>query len=229
MPMAPRVSVVTVTQDRRRFLPHLISTIEKQTIPKSELEWILFDDGHDPVGDLVKHISYARYFYSSERMKLGYKRNVANFLCRGEYLFYFDDDNYAFPHRLEVGLEAFERHANAAIVGSSDMFVYDASLRAAYVCGPFASNHATLGTWGVRRSFFTQARFDEAASKGEEVAFTRDWTVPILQLGRANTSVCFDHGRNTISKRHLAMQASELLRLEDIIQDADSRAFLQSF
>ena len=225
----PSISIVTVTRDRRRFIPHLIETITKQTIQKSELEWIILDDGNDAIGDLVRAVPYARYYYTSEKLTLGYKRNLGNYLSRGQYIFYFDDDNYAFPHRVEAGVFALLHAPKAMIVGSSDMFIYDRTLRAAYVAGPFGPNHATLGTWGVRRPLLSQTRFDDFALRGEEVTFTAEWTIPIVQVGRSNTSVCFDHGENTISKAHLAAQASELLALEDVILDPQSRDFFRSF
>jgi glycosyltransferase involved in cell wall biosynthesis len=227
--MAPSVTIVTATRDRRKFLPHLIATIEKQTFPKDELEWLVLDDGDDGVGELIERVPYARYIQSAEKILLGHKRNIGNDLARGEFIFYFDDDNYAFPHRVAVGVKALQENPDAMMIGSSDMFIYDSSLRAAYVCGPFGERHATLGTWGLRRSLLSTARFDANLKRGEEVSFTKNWSVPIIQVGRSNTSVCFDHGNNTVSKQHLIRQASKFLPLRDIIKDQDSRDFFESF
>jgi glycosyltransferase involved in cell wall biosynthesis len=223
------VTIITATRDRRRFLPHLIDTIEKQTFSKAALEWLVLDDGDDAIGDLLDGVPYARYVRPSEKLKLGHKRNIGNDLSKGEFIFFFDDDNYAFPHRLEAGVDALQENPDAMMIGSSDMFIYDSALKAAYVCGPFGKNHATLGTWGIRRSLLSKARFDETAARGEEISFTRNWSVPMVQVGRCNTSVCFDHGSNTVSKQHLLNQASQFLRLEEVIKDTYSREFFESF
>jgi glycosyltransferase involved in cell wall biosynthesis len=227
--MRPVVSIITATQNRRRFLPHLIDTIQKQTVSKTELEWLILDDGDDSVGDLVKSIPYARYVSWPEKIGLGHKRNIGNDLSKGEFIFFFDDDNYAFPQRIEVGVNAFLENSDAMMVGSSDMFIYDKALKAAYVCGPFGKNHATLGTWGLRRSLLSTARFDDTVTRGEEASFTKNWTVPMVQVGRSNTSVCFDHGNNTVSKRHLVKASTQLLPLEDVIPDPLSRVFFHTY
>ena len=74
----PFVSICTPTFNRRPFIPTMIKLIENQTYPKDRLEWIIVDDGTDPIGDLIKDIPYAKYFhYEGEKMKLGKKRNIS--------------------------------------------------------------------------------------------------------------------------------------------------------
>ena len=48
----PFVSVCTPTYNRRRFIPFLIKCFQSQTYPKSLMEWVVIDDGEDPVEDL---------------------------------------------------------------------------------------------------------------------------------------------------------------------------------
>ena len=71
----PKVSICTPTYNRRRFIPFLIQCYEGQTYPRSLMEWIVVDDGDDPVGDLFTDIPGVKYFYQKEKMKLGRKRN----------------------------------------------------------------------------------------------------------------------------------------------------------
>ena len=59
----PLVSICTPTFNRRPFIPFLIKCIAAQTYPKSRIEWIIIDDGTDPISDLVEAIDNVKYFY----------------------------------------------------------------------------------------------------------------------------------------------------------------------
>ena len=59
-----RVSLCTPTFNRRPFIQQMINNMLKQTYPKEYTEWIIVDDGTDPIGDLVKDIPFIKYVYS---------------------------------------------------------------------------------------------------------------------------------------------------------------------
>ena len=50
----PFISVCTPTYNRRKFIPFLIKCFKAQTYPPQLMEWIVVDDGTDPVGDLFQ-------------------------------------------------------------------------------------------------------------------------------------------------------------------------------
>ena len=58
----PTVSVCTPTYNRRFFIPSLIKGFLNQTYPQHVMEWIIIDDGDDPVGDLVKGIEIVIFY-----------------------------------------------------------------------------------------------------------------------------------------------------------------------
>jgi len=47
----PFVSICTPTFNRRPFIPFMIKCFEHQIYPKDRIEWIIIDDGTDPIGD----------------------------------------------------------------------------------------------------------------------------------------------------------------------------------
>ena len=62
------VSVCTPTFNRRPFVPMMIKMYENQDYPLHKMEWIIIDDGTDPIEDLIKeaqdkipNIKYFRY------------------------------------------------------------------------------------------------------------------------------------------------------------------------
>ena len=78
----PFVSICTPTYNRRKFIPHLIKCFKSQTYPPQLMEWIVVDDGTDPVGDLFEGVDGVKYVYQEEKMKLGRKRNYMHTLAK---------------------------------------------------------------------------------------------------------------------------------------------------
>ena len=101
----PTVSICTPTFNRRPFIPALIECVVNQTYPANRLEWIIVDDGTDPVGDLFANVPIARYVRYPEKMTLGKKRNITNDLCAGNIIIYMDDDDYYPEERVEHAVE----------------------------------------------------------------------------------------------------------------------------
>ena len=58
----PFVSVCTPTFNRRPFIPFTIKCFNHQDYPKDHIEWIIIDDGSDPIEDLVKDIPQVKYY-----------------------------------------------------------------------------------------------------------------------------------------------------------------------
>jgi glycosyltransferase involved in cell wall biosynthesis len=97
----PLVSIVTPTYNRRRFIPTLIRMIETQTYPRDRMEWIVYDDGQEAIGDLIDEAQHRLpltiYIRSEEKQTLGEKRNRLNREAKGEILVAFDDDDFYAP------------------------------------------------------------------------------------------------------------------------------------
>jgi len=223
------VTIGTITKNRERFFGHLIHTINMQDYDKSLMEWIVVEDGEQSVEELVGSVGFGRYIRVKTPATIGEKRNVILNEAKGDLVAWFDDDNYAFPGRISSSVQALHCHPGLDLVGSSEMYILDNSIKKIYSCGPFFPNHATLGTWCHTRRLCERARFDETVSKGEEVSFTRGWSVPILQLPRDQTSISFDHGTNSVSKSHLRAEAERYWEIGEIIHDAFSLAFFNGY
>ena len=50
----PMVSVCTPTFNRRPFIPYMIRCFREQDYPRDKMEWIIVDDGTDPIEDLIQ-------------------------------------------------------------------------------------------------------------------------------------------------------------------------------
>jgi len=89
----PYVSVITLTRDRRVFIPLARYCMVAQSYPESKIEWVIVDDGKDQIKDLVSDIPNVNYILVDEPMTIGAKRNLAVSRATYDILVVMDDDD----------------------------------------------------------------------------------------------------------------------------------------
>ena len=89
----PSVSIITLTRDRRSFIPLAKYCFLAQTYPEHLLEWVIVDDGKDPVKNLVSDLPNVTYVLLDEPMSIGAKRNLAISKAKHDILVMMDDDD----------------------------------------------------------------------------------------------------------------------------------------
>jgi glycosyltransferase involved in cell wall biosynthesis len=199
----PFVSLCTPTFNRRPFIPFMIKCFEHQTYPKDRIEWIIVDDGTDPIEDLVSHIPQVKYFYNSEKMVLGNKRNFMHGKCSGDIIVYMDDDDYYPPERISHSVEMLQQNPKYLIAGSSEMHIYFDSRNAIYQCGPYKEYHATAATFAFKKELLRQTKYEDRVAFAEESKFTKGYTIPLIQLDTQKTILVFSHRHNSLNKEKL--------------------------
>lgn len=129
--MAPLVSCIMPTHDRRAFVPLAIDYFLRQDYPLREL--IVLDDGADPVADRLPpdpRIRYTRLEQEQGRiayapaLTLGAVRNLACAAAYGEVIVHWDDDDWAAPWRISYQVEQLLA-ARADICGLDRLLYYD--------------------------------------------------------------------------------------------------------
>lgn len=199
----PKVSVCTPTFNRRPFIPTLIKCFNNQTYPKHLIEWIIIDDGTDPIEDLVKDHPNVKYFKYDTKMTLGKKRNIMHEKSSGAILVYMDDDDYYPPTRISHAVEKLTKNPSADCAGSSEIYIYFKHIEKMYQFGPYAPNHATAGTFAFKRRLLHTQKYNENASLAEEKEFLNDYKVPFVQLDPKHVILVFSHIHNTFDKKKL--------------------------
>lgn len=201
-----RVSLCTPTFNRRPFILQMIDNIMKQTYPKELMEWIIFDDGTDPIEDLVKDIPFVKYVYSSERLSLGKKRNMMHDYCtfknENDIIVYIDDDDYYPPERVSHAVETLNK-SKALCAGSSEIYLWFNGINKMYKFGPYGPNHGTAGTFAFKRSLLKDTHYEDSAVLAEEKFFLKNYTIPFVQLNPLKTILVISHEQNTFDKRRL--------------------------
>lgn len=232
----PFVSVCTPTFNRRPFISSMIQMYRNQDYPKDRMEWIIIDDGTDPIEDLIseaqKDIPNIQYFKYENKMHLGKKRNLMHEKSKGSILVYMDDDDY-YPHdRVSHAVQKLKDNKQALCAGSSEIYVYFKHIEKIIQFGPYAPNHATAGTFAFRRELLKNGNsYADEAALAEEKKFLKDYTVPFVQLDPTKTILVFSHEHNTFDKRKLLENPNpKVVRdakwtVKDLVKEGELRDF----
>ena len=199
----PFVSVCTPTFNRRPFIKMMVACFDSQDYPKDRMEWIIIDDGTDPIEDLVGGHPNVKYFRYDTKMTLGKKRNIMHDKSKGDIIVYMDDDDYYPPERVSHAVNMLTTHPSALCAGSSEMYIYFNDRKRMVQFGPYGKDHATAGTFAFKRQLLKQTRYNEDACLAEEREFLKGYTIPFVQLDPLKTILVFSHSHNTMDKRIL--------------------------
>ena len=229
--LLPFVSICTPTFNRRPFIPYLKKCFEHQTYPKDRIEWIIIDDGTDPIEDLVKDIEQVKYFYYEEKMLLGKKRNLMHSKCSGDIIIYMDDDDYYPPERISHAVETLLENPQVLVAGSSEMHFYFDSRNQVYQCGPYKEYHATAATFAFKKELLLETSYNEENALAEERHFLKNYTIPLKQLDTLKSIMVFSHKHNSLNKEkmleNMESTKTKLSRytVDDFIKDPELKKF----
>ena len=232
----PFVSVITPTYNRRTFVPTLIKCFLSQTYPMDRLEWIVLDDGSDPVGDIFEAAkgrlpATFRYIRETEKQNIGAKRNRLNKEAKGDIIVAMDDDDYYPPERISHVVTMFKKFPKIELAGSSEIYMYYTDIKMIYRLGPYNPNHATNGTMAWRRSYALTHKYDETVTHAEEKSFLDEYRHPMIQLDSRKVMLVISHSENTFNKKALREDPNNPLvkktpfKLRDFIKEVPLREF----
>jgi len=209
----------------------MIKCFEQQTYPKDRIEWIIIDDGTDPIVDLVQNIKQVKYTYYKEKMLLGRKRNLMHNKCSGDIIIYMDDDDYYPPERVSHAVKTLQDNPSFLIAGCSEMYVYFDSRQKMYRCGPYKEYHSTAATFAFRRELLKETSYNNENALAEEKHFLKNYTIPLKQLDSLKSIIVFSHKHNSLNKERL-LENLELtktveteLKIDDYFIDASLKQF----
>lgn len=231
----PFVSVITPTYNRRRFIPSLIAAYKHQDYPAHRMEWIILDDGSDPVEDLFKNLNIPnlKYIYEPEKQTIGTKRNRLNKESRGDIIVAMDDDDYYPVERVSAAVKAFKQNPRHELAGSSEIYMYYTDIEVIYKLGPYMPTHATNGTMAWRRSYADTHLYDETVTHAEEKSFLDEYKHPMIQLDPFKVMLVMSHSENTFDKKKMRENPSPMvkkttMKIKDFIKQKELREFFKN-
>jgi len=102
----PMISVITLTRDRRPFMPLAKYCMVSQTYPEDKIEWVVVDDGIDQIKDQISDLKNVKYVLVDEPMSIGAKRNLAVESASHDILVMLDDDD-VYPNNSLISRVAY--------------------------------------------------------------------------------------------------------------------------
>jgi len=124
-------------------------------------------------------------------MTLGKKRNLMHEKSCGDIIVYMDDDDYYPRERVSHAVNMLVTHPNALCAGASEIYIWFKHIQQMWQFGPYNSNHATAGTFAFKRALLNDHRYDDHAALAEGKAFSKNCTVPFVQLEPKKQSLYF--------------------------------------
>lgn len=237
MNQRPFVSVITPTYNRGKFLQALVKCYKAQTYPKERMEWILLDDGTEPVGEefaaLTKGLPNVRYIREETKQLIGAKRNRLNAESKGEIIVCMDDDDFYSPERVSHVVQKFAQNPKIELAGSTELYMFYSSCQKIIKLGPYSPRHATNGTIAYRASYAKTHTYDETVTFAEEKSFLEEYKNPMIQLDPMKVMLVMAHSENTFNKERFLNEESDVckktnMKLRDFIKDKDLRDFYSS-
>jgi glycosyltransferase involved in cell wall biosynthesis len=230
----PFVSVITPTYNRNRFVQSMVACYKAQTYPKNRMEWIVLDDGTEPIEAVFKALTAdlpnVRYIHHPTKMNIGAKRNRLNQEAKGEYIIAMDDDDFYPPERVDHVVKQFLANSMKDLAGSSIMHMFFSSTKEIVRLGPYGPNHATNGTMAYRASYAKKHRYDEFVTHAEEVSFLDNYKHAMIQLDPMKTILVIVHSENTFGKDIFRTEESPFVKktvfkIHQFVKDKELREF----
>ncbi len=119
-PMTNKVSVIIPAYNSAKFLPEAIESALNQTYPVFEI--IVVDDGStDNTKEVCDRYPTIKYIYQENQGLIG-ARNTGFYASKGEYILFFDSDDYLLPKAVEAGVNCINSHPEAGFVFGNYVF-----------------------------------------------------------------------------------------------------------
>ena len=94
----------------------------------------------------------------------------------------------------------------AQLSGSSICFIYFCDIDKIFKFGPYAPYHSPNNMMAYTKEFSKNNRYNENDTMGEEKQFTKNYTIPMLQLDASKLVLTINHTTNVYDKRNMLLQ-----------------------
>ena len=201
----PDVSIITLTKDRRPFIALAKYCYLLQTYPEDKMEWVIVDDGDDPIEDTLIGIPNVTYVKCDPGMTISAKRNLGVQKAMYDILIHADDDD-VYPentvlHRVAMMLKNPAREcAFCTTIPCYDITKYSSFMNVPPMTLPM-SERVSEATLIYTRKFWEENKFDESVKVGEGDAFIRGREQMCRELSPQEVIVSLIHPKNTSSRK----------------------------
>jgi len=201
----PDVSILTITKNRRVFMPLAKYSYMIQSYPEDKLEWVIVDDGDDPIEDTLIGVPNVVYIKCDPGMTISQKRNLAVKNAMYDIMVTMDDDD-VYPNNSVLQRVAMMLKEPVKQCGfCTTIPCYDITKFSSFMNVPpmtlRMSERVSEATLVFTRQFWNQGKFDEKVHVGEGNAFIRGREQMCRELSPQDVIVSLIHPKNTSSRK----------------------------
>lgn len=200
----PPVSVLTITKDRRAFIPLAKYCFLAQAYPEDKLEWVIVDDGTDQIKDLVSDLPNVTYVLCDRPMNVGEKRNLAVQKAKHDVLVMLDDDDVYPNHSVLSRVASLLAEPKKDCVFSTTIPCYDIHQTKSFMNVPPMTlpmaERVSEATLCFTRAFWEERGFPEIQI-AEGNAFVRGREQRCREVSPQDVLVSLTHKRTTSDRK----------------------------
>ena len=214
------VSIVTITQLKRKETILVLVDLIKQQTYKNITQWVIVE-GSPLEADGLANADLMSLDLQNPNIKIDYipwsgkrlgeLRNMGNRACTGDITVCMDDDDYYPPLRVEHAVKSLSE-SKFLLAGCSEKYLYDYHLERLYKFKSFGPYHSTNDCMAWKREFIkhdgSQGYHDPNMSNAEESSFTKKFSEPMVQLDPFQTIIGNSHCQNTFDKKEICVFTS---------------------
>jgi glycosyltransferase involved in cell wall biosynthesis len=199
----PKVSIVTLTHNRRSFFKLAIKNFQEMNYPMNNIEWVIVDDGSDSIFDMLPKDERIVYKYLPEKMNIGGKRNLGVKMSKYDIIAFMDDDDYYYPESLKTRIEYLNSSKKDCIVcttiGCFDINKYISIMNVPPHQLPF-HERVSEATLTFYKTFWEEQSFNDLSEGGEGSEFIINRSDRCLEINWENIIVSLLHSKNTSTR-----------------------------
>jgi hypothetical protein len=200
----PKISIVTLTRDRRPFIPLAKYCFLAQSYPEDKLEWVVVDDGKDQIKDLLTDLPNVKYVLVDEPMTIGAKRNLAVENASHDILVMMDDDDVYPNNSVLTRVAHLLAEPKKECLFSTTIPCYDIHDKKSFMNVPPMTlpmaERVSEATLCFTRKFWEQRKFpDQQIAEGG--AFIRGREQMCREMSPQDIIVSLSHKKTTSSRK----------------------------
>jgi hypothetical protein len=199
----PDVSIVTLTYNRRIFMPLAKYSYMIQSYPEQKLEWVIVDDG-ESIEDTLIGIPNVKYVHLDTKKSIGEKRNIGVQSAMYDTIVMMDDDdvypNNSVLHRVAM----MGKEPKKQCVFSSTIPCYDIQKHISFMNVPpyglSMAQRVSEASLAFTRQFWENRKFtDIQIAEGD--AFIHGREEMCREVSPQEVIVSLVHGKNTSARK----------------------------
>jgi hypothetical protein len=188
----PPVSILTLTKDRHELFEIVKRNWTNIHYPKDKLEWIIIDDGKNPVK--VSKDKRIKHIHLDKEMSIANKRNLGVREASHDIIVHMDDDDYYYSSSVfaRVKLLLSNEDSDVYCVGCSSYGIYHIIDNYSFRISTDHLAEASLAYW---KWFHEEQPFEED-DNGEIVPFLRNRRKNAMDMPFEYNFIAITHNQN---------------------------------